>query len=1768
MPPQNAARAPSTELTGGTGFTFEGTAAATFLVSLLIEGSARGLFGYICTRVAFQQANFGEPLDDVIVDATAPDGSSARLSLQIKRSLRISRAESNTDFREIVINSWKTLEKPDFRDGVDRVGAGTGDITSASYRNVNTLHEIARGTADENSFADRFLPNSGTGDPLRNAFSAFKTILSDHLRRPPTNAEIHRLLRHFVLLQYDLLHEAASDESDAIDRLRPILKPEEASRSGALWTRLKTIARESAGNAAAFTRQTLVEHLHGDFRLVGSSSHREDIRKLLTSSRLALENIGAQIDGNELPRPALLQKAEEAIQQHRLVQLIGLPGSGKSAILRAIANRLESKGPVIVLKSDRLAQNSWPAYATSIGLSCTSPDELLLDLASQGWPTLIIDGLDRIEVPDRGIIIDLLNAILNNPALDRWRIIASLRDNGTEPLQTWLPPAILVEDGVSTVEVKSFDDSEATTLADLVPRLRPLLFSRDERVREIARRPFFANVLARTFNADENTPTSEIDLVDAWWRRGGYNAQGAATTRRQKALRSLARSGASTMGRRMSVAELDDDILEALKNDGIIDSIGAGHTVKFTHDIFFEWSFLHLLISREDEWLSEIRVAGEPPVLGRVVELLSLSVFIADLNWESHLARIESASMRPQWARAWLIGPFTSPAFPDHAAPLIDILFKEDGRRVAKLLVWFQAEKTRANPNILSQANSTGRKTPTDIARLADLLAWPSDIPLWVRFCNWLLDNIDRFPPRLIPDVVSVFEVWQNMLSATPNALSDRIITVASTWLQQIQNRENRRPRRYGETPPDFWSPLSRDMLSGLQTTLRILVLRASSMYPDLVTAYLSRIQANPDLRSSAFKEIMNFAPMLAKSHAAQLADFTLAELLEELPLEVQQRNADNPYFPDSYSFHANDSLSINREHNTFHPSSPLREPFHSLFKEAPTEALRLVRGICNHAMTAWRQLFELDPRRRDIPIPVHLSFPWGCQNFWGTASVYVWSRAINGPPAIECALMALENWAFSQVEGSRDIDAIIQDVVSANECCAVLGIAAALAIANDHVSPVTLPLVCSQRLWTWDIQRLSQDVRRSHLNLIGFGLNITDEAHLEAVRQLNSRPVRRSDIRNLVMLFTVSANDSLASSCRTAVLAFPDTLPVEFESEKQDQDHLQNLRRTAQIWSEFGRPENYRQYRAPDSESVYIAMQNPRSGDPDVVAAAQNLEEMNADSALWLWVDDSFSSRTVSAKMSLGDALSRAQAIDTQDLFSSRATSDVSSDLKLVGVAGTAAVMLAFGGTLDEVQLSWAQDVINRAAGSPERPDPLWNPGAHLPFHPCIMAVRGYAALIRRDPDDRTAKESILCLAAHPLEQVSAEAITAALELFTVDPDFAFIALDLGLRLSIANRNIPVTAFGYDPRADLQRRIDAVETAVRNLHSDRPFLTLAKLPAPWVFAPLTDPRRRTRSGEEPVWRESDELWLWHYPPLFIPKIPNREILADDVRRPVFLKMCSDFLGWTIESLQPSWESENDRGRNHRSTDHGKWRSTLFTFLGQVAAFIDPAEANSLFLQPIASLTDEELSTSCLEPFIDTYVSVAILDSPQIPNGAIAFLENCVDQILCNNALVCSSDREGRLYGFHLPYIIETLFFIRHEAGGAARFANGNWTDVGTIIPVVERLMADAGLIPKVMLHFLTLCEKAMPHYPVDRFVRVILQTLSNIQTTPPGWHGTFLPARIASLIHEFGTRTQPLPHALAQHMLRILDLLVDMGDRRAAALQTSEIFKDVRLLT
>ena len=96
------------------------------------------------SRVAVQQRDFGDPLDDVIIDFRSKSGELARLSLQVKRPLTISSAQSNTDFRDVIRYCWVTFNKNDFKHGVDRFGAGVGEIAAAKERDLRYLCEIAR----------------------------------------------------------------------------------------------------------------------------------------------------------------------------------------------------------------------------------------------------------------------------------------------------------------------------------------------------------------------------------------------------------------------------------------------------------------------------------------------------------------------------------------------------------------------------------------------------------------------------------------------------------------------------------------------------------------------------------------------------------------------------------------------------------------------------------------------------------------------------------------------------------------------------------------------------------------------------------------------------------------------------------------------------------------------------------------------------------------------------------------------------------------------------------------------------------------------------------------------------------------------------------------------------------------------------------------------------------------------------------------------------------------------------------------------------------------------------------------------------------------------------------------------------------------------------------------------------------------------------------------------------------------------------------------
>lgn len=1202
-----------------------------------------------------------------------------------------------------------------------------------------------------------------------------------------------------------------------------------------------------------------------------------------------------------------------------------------------------------------------------------------MEISVTGSPILFIDGLDRIELSSRKIILDIVNTILQDPSLTtQWSIVATLRDSGIEPLRTWMPTELLRGEGVATVEVKPFNDDEAEILSNEKPELRDLLFG-EERLREIARRPFFANVLARNFIQQGAVAKplfrSEIDLIDAWWSRGGFNIDSNFLIRCQRTLVRLAQLGANTLGRRIRLHDVDLDAVARLRSEGILRDVRSGHSIKFAHDIFFEWAFFQFLIDCEEDWLNEIQVVGEPPVLGRTVELLSQNIFCNEDDWGSHLERIETSSLRPQWTRAWLLGPFSIPGFSDRANLFTSAVISNQSKRLSKLAVWFQAEKTRVNPVVLERSFAKAQLSNLEIMQLADTLAWPSDVATWSRCCKWLLDHIDEFSINTLPDVLSVFEVWQNAFADLKNQTSYRILRVVRIWLEEVEDccHSESFSHDYGR-----WDSLWRNGLEEFEKRLRSLLLRSARAATEDIEAYLTRVISIRRLSNSVFEQIIQYSSILSEVCASKLAELTLVELRGALPQEVANRPRGNRSTSPSFSFFHWRELAIEHPSQVFHPPSPLREPFNSLFQKAPSEALCIVRNLTNHAITAWRQLFNLDRENKLTPISLVLDFPWGQQSFWGDAQVYLWFRGYQGPDAVEAGLMALEAWAFSEVESGRDVDDVIRDVVTGHESCSVLGIATTIALNSRRISANTLPLVASQRLWKWDIQRRVQDMS-SPTNLMGFSVR-SEPIHLEAVRTSNSRDIRKTDIRFLAQIFVLHPNEELREAAQSAIQAFPHSLPYEYEESQQDESETSGLLLTAEIWAELGKPNNYQFTPLEDGSAVQIELDNPRNTQPDMVEAAQQHEEYNHRLRILLWIYNGFEKNLLEETFTISDAIEIAKHLDEENLFiEPYNTLDFYNSSAIF--AGVAAVALKFSDELLEENLLWAADIVLRTAETPEYQEEMWSPHSLVMHHPCLYAAYGLVSLIKRGLSTLEAKRRLIRLSGHPLEQISVATIVSSFELWSIDANFSWLMLDLGIMLSTG---ILFSEEESEEEESQRTVINPIDKALELLEKNEEIaVSLTEIPEPWFFAP-PQPQRDLLNleyrSEVPVWREPDVVLRWDFLAKILQKVPVSVIMSDPIRKSAFLEFSSSLIRWTIERLSPScMDQSQKREFERRLANLLEWRSHLSQVLARVLLFTDIQEAKTIFLDPVFGL-DTELAASLIAPFL-SMLACHVMDS-------------------------------------------------------------------------------------------------------------------------------------------------------------------------------------------
>ncbi len=1783
----------SPELAGGSGFTFEDAVAAYYLAAVLAEAYAPGIPDHTVVRVAVQQRHFKQPLDDVIVDFRNASGGMARLSLQVKRALTISAAKSNSDFRDIIRDSWATYRNPEFRPGIDRYGAAVGDIAKTKARDLPYLCELARASTTVDHFKARFAKGGNASAAVQAIKRDISTLLTKAKGSACSDEEIHGFLANFVLVQFDFLHDGASTSPAAMTLLRECLEPANAGDTPLLWSRLRTIARDSAGKSGEFDRPRMVRELAAVIRLRAAASLRPDLDKLTDLTRDYVADIQNDVGGTHVDRETLAAKLEQAFSASRFVQIRGLPGSGKSVLLRRrIDGDLGRGGPVLFLKSDRLAGNGWAGFAAANGLSSAPLPALLTEIAATGSSTLYIDGIDRIEKEHRGIVLDVLRAILRSPTLSNWKIVVSLRDTGLEPLRNWLAD-ILNALSIGTIKVDALDDNEADLLADAKPALRPLLFG-PAQVRDIVRRPFFAKVLYQSFATQSEgppfEPQSEVDLIENWWLRGGYDSAGQDAIAIQRALIDIGAQRARRLSQPVLLAKLAPGsvaVIDKMVNDGLLQHVKKGISIRFSHDIFFEWSFFYILSERGDQWLDELRACGEPPGVARVVELLSQFEYKVGTNWAVTLQKTTVAKMRSQWMRAWLLGPLGNPFIEQNEIPFADTIVAEDFQLLKKALVWFQAEKTTPNSNILVQDLPTDQRI-----RFADYYAWPSDLPMWRRLITFVLARVDTIPVSLYPDIVSVFEVWQNLARDIKNPVSRAILTQCANWLREIDKRN----AHDTPPPPSRWDGLKKT--GNLRLSLSNLILGGARVMPELTEEFLKRLIAGEHLREKRFKEVVLFSPALASTHPQLLVDFTLKGLKRELPDDrvlrerdemrhntearekirakpEQERTRQEHMFLDggfmrfghSFSYHDWEHLSLDDSLQNFWPPSPLREPFHSLFKTSPTHAISLFNALCNHAITAWRQLHRHIHDSPGKPIPLEIQFPWGIQQFWGGDREYLWYR--RAPKEITSGFMALEDWCFAELERGRTVDELIYQIVEGNQCIGILAIVSLLALHTDRVSETVFSIIKTQRLWFADLNRMRQSLSDSHASLIGFEPH--EMPHIEAVRAINARAARKETIRGLAQRYVL--DQSFGERTRAAILAFQDDLPYQIEEHREIQAAHDHLLKQALEYAELAALENYRTQRVNEEGDVQFFHVSPSASKPENVAKVEKATLSLQESNLWIWAQNAFDEGKIDDEAMFPVAIELAKKLDSRRLFKNTGEEDVR--MRRGAVASTAAMVLHFRNGRKAAELKWARRILLRAITVLEQRDTFWSPQSIIPWHQGIFVARGLAADIRHGTGDAETPLLLLVLVGHPLETVSLTALSEIASLWDKDAKLVWAALTMALSLCHLDPLPPDKPPGPgDPIHTHERLKKAIDAAGQYYEEGEGWPALPLPPPAWIKADqkFVDPDQEadvefdendvTQPAER--WIEPKTHWYDQYATKILERIPCGKICASEAKEPL-LAFATDVLSWTNAKNAPPWLKKGRR--NRESSRLYEWTHQLGRTLAYIAGLLPVEDVKTRFLQPMFELEGDTCG-ALLGPFVSSHICTYIYDAKTIPEGAINVVQLCLQRFLESpNLKNRDSYRAGEFWGFDEPGLARSLMFVEIErAMGATRFVNGEWNEIKIILPIVDRFVRAAGWAASVMTHFLTLCERSKSTYPAEMFADQILAVIGDGTEPLPGWHGTFIHARIACLVQYLADRDTPIPPALGQKLLRILDLLVDMGDRRSAALQLSEAFREIQI--
>jgi hypothetical protein len=1723
----NETQAAAPAATGSAGPQFEAKVGAFYLLSLIARSEPRGLAGATVKSISFQQRASGHPLDDVVVHAVNADGTAALLEIQAKRTMSFT--SSDKEFKDVVAQVWKAAQKPEFENSRYELAAAVARTTTRIEQAYQEVLHWARELRSGAEFAAHIAREKFASKAMRDFVGAFRANLAA-IQATTDDETVWRLLRRFQILPFDFESPGSDYEHRARERSRWALAADQSQRAGELWPVLIKYVAESARAAGSVDGGAVVQRVQAehDFRFEPRADLRKALARLAEAASDALAQINDDVGGVKLARGHLVDRAETALAESRVLHIVGSGGVGKSWVLKTLAQRIAAEGCIIVLRNGRIIAGGWTNMAHAIDCP-VSRDELFNELGCGGGAILFIDNIDQIaDLAEWATVTDLLLGVVNN---NGWRAVVT-GGIGNEEWKTNLP-RVVRDAGIAPLRVDAISDDEAELLSDGNQALALLLGS-GHPAHDVSRNLFYLSRMVE-FSAGRSDVVSgvasEIDLASLWWRYGGGRTEDDKRFARLKAFRAMGAQVLSSPGRvAFKVDEFDSaTVAELLRLDSLREDI-KGATVAFRHDVLRDWT-LGFLLAEDENVLRNLPLAKPLPAgLARGVEVaarIALDTDDTGARWSSMLAIAEREEVHGSWVRPILLAlPRTEKALALFVK-LTPLLLANDGHRLSEIIRLMIAMESEPIAKLVARMNPA---IPIP-SGAADLIV-PRGMG-WVWLVTWLVANSESLPTVRIPDVVKVFQAW---LMATQQTYPFNRLVVGRLfeWLALIEdNMSYRVVRRLEDAPPNLNIPHLRDV----RDEVRMTAFSYAHLNAEAAQKYLSNLDPG-EVRHHDSQAILNAPGSLARAAPAALATFVLGTLIET-------EDPDDPY-----SRNRDQHGPFNVHNHLYFPASPGQGPFYELLQHAPNEGLRLVRGLVEHA-TQWRRNLY---RRERRPFPrISIPFPDGTRSFEGDWSTYYWSRSPAPSVITTSALMALEAWGHRQIDDGRPFNKVFDDILGPDgSSLAFVAVAADLMLSHwKQARDTAWPIIATPEILEFDAARAVRDI--AGVDKI---MSYEQESSLWPVKRadLDSKPSRQNQLSHKIGYYVLHGDPVLLTKLRSSLEQAQNEI---LQRPAGAEDPINGLRATATRAVHMTSADNWPldKVQLQDGSEVEIHRYKPASDEAERMAvgaarAAAHIWTMNVRHCAQTALLDPTKSTAAIVAECLAWAKKQAEKPVPAANDDADDDDDFSRKWDRRAVAMTAALVARdYEGDDREEAVAWAIPVLREAAREADE----YQGNDEIQYNMAAIATLGLVALYRRNRD-ATTRDQLITLASHQHPAVISSLGCFLPELGQVDA-----------RLPRSVVRVIMKSSAHPRRADSERKAKclqaAYEASISNaIAAEHVWLGGGIEEPAWPQLPswLSRPRREFRIGSG--FEDVDDDEFDENPDYYVDEHLLGGIIGHLIRmtvgelQPWIADLADHLMQWTIEANGP--HDSKFRVRDNRPYT---WNGAYFDFAGILSVAIPHADAVRLFVEPISRFKDEPFHDATAI-YLRGFDRAMQAKDTKKPENAGAVRSLLAGRLRTTRNYERYQHEKTFNAEMHAGDAMTAMFYQPHGISSTGRPSiPNNWTGLDETMPILADLVSGAPSSGYFATLFLNLVEPSprAVHLPFVVQVMSAWRVAYGVDTN--FWSEKEMGSRVCAWLDQTlttdATAAAILPR-VAEDALKALDVLVRSGVAQASAIE------------